>query len=138
VKTTHNYAKKIGSAQALLAAIRRHITGTVHLDGKPYTAEELADLVQGHVDSMQERSVAYDRYIHGAAYGRQLDKEIRPVLRDLRTLVVATFGSRTGMPEVFGFEPPKKRRALTPLERRLANERCAATRAAKRRARMAN
>jgi hypothetical protein len=85
----------------------------LYLGGTAFTPQSLSALFQSRITAADAVSTAKANWLAAVQAFHDLDKEVRPIARDLRHFVSAAFGPASGQLADFGFTP----RAPTPTAR---------------------
>jgi hypothetical protein len=101
----------------------------LHLRGQAFTPASLTTLIQQRIDAANELFTARARLQGAIRNYAAIDRRVKPLVVDLRTLVLALFGAKGAAR--FGFSPNKVRRKLTVQEKLAKAAKCRETRRAR-------
>jgi len=121
-----------GKDQQIIDGIGKDLQtmSTLYLGAKTYSPPSLAALIQSRIDAANKVTVAKAAWHDASASYKAIDVDVGVVVRDLKALVIAAFGSTSPKLADFGFTP-RKRTILTPEQKAAAAQKRRATRAAR-------
>ena len=113
--------KQRGADRFIVMGIEQQLRSmvSIHLVGKCFTPESLADLFQRRMSASTDVDVAHATWRSAVKERARLDREATQVAAALRTLVFALFGPRSVGAAAFGFEQ-RPRRTLSAAEKAAA------------------
>jgi hypothetical protein len=113
MKAIRNKAKANTRNQQLMTALSNHFKSSdlITLDGTPYKARELQQLLQDHVDAQKAADAITSKWHTAVTAARAQGAKVDGVLPNLRTFLINAYGASSQIVADFGFTP--KARATT-------------------------
>jgi len=95
--------------QQILLAIQKDLQNvpSLLLGGTTYTPGSLAAFIQSRIDSANAVATAKAQWLGAVTTYRAIDKEAKPVVRDLRNFLLAAFGEASPVLADFGLASKK-------------------------------
>ena len=126
----HNRATALADARALQAGLQKHFpNGSLTFGNATRTTASLVTLLQGVIDALTAVNAAEAATKDALSTLKTVHVPAKPVLRQLRKFLVATFeGSTTALAD-FGIAPPKERTPSPAKVKAAAADKAKATRA---------
>lgn len=125
-----NKAARQNADRKIVAAIQKHISGAVTLEGVSYTPSQLAKVFQDGIDTADATDAAKKQYAAAVAAEQEDRATLTGVETALRSYLAATYGQASTTFADFGFTP-KKVRAVNASTKAAAVEKRNATRKAR-------
>ncbi len=91
--------------QQILAGIQKDLQNvpSLLLGGTTYTPGSLAAFIQSRIDAVNQVATAKANWLNAVKTYQAINKEAKPVVRDLRNFLLAAFGENSPVLADFGF-----------------------------------
>jgi hypothetical protein len=112
--------------------LKKHFAGqTLVIDGQPWTAEALMEMIQRHIEGVQAAHLAYEQWLlQTSALQADLRDKLSPALAGLQSYVRLAHGTNSKAYSDHGFAKPKKP-YVSAVTKLVASEQARATRKAR-------
>jgi hypothetical protein len=114
-----NKKNRIGKEQDIINGIQKHLgnKGTLVVNGEKHSVPEIVAIVEGRVNATAKVAASRDVLSKDVAAERETLALSDAFMADLRQAILVAFGTTSEALVEFGIAAPKKRRALTAMEK---------------------